>query len=313
MEGYLTDYKGTCVKLPVVLAWNFEYGSTLPCDTFEVTFIYDKAMLKALDGAVRFRAENAGKTIFIGVVDDFEITVSEEGSLVNVHGRSLAALLLDNEAEAVQYYSASLETILNNHVYPYGITNIQKTLNIAAMTFEVDSGTSQWRVLEDFLWFGAGIRPRFSRDGVLILGKADGSAFSAGSVTAMTKLALTQKRYGVISEVLVKNKRLGTQSTVLNEPFKTQGGSCRRVVNVPRTARFDAMRATGEYQIMQSQAQARLIAITVPQVFAAFPGDTLTLTDNALGLTGNFDVYRARCFADGEKAGTELTLRAREE
>ena len=308
MNTYLVDYVGNSYELPILLEWKFSYGCALPCDAFEITFIYDKSMLSALTNSKRFRAEHAGETVFLGVVDDFEVSVSEYGCIGTVNGRGLAALLLDNEAEAAQYYSASLDTILERYVYPWGITKVDKILSIPQQALVVESGTSMWRVLENFVWFGCGVKPHFSKDGVLLLGEKAGNRFVVDSNTAVTKQTLKRKRYGVISEVLVKNKVLGTSKTVANAVFAQMGGSCRRVVNVPRKTRYDAMRATGEYQIAQSKADELSISLTVPQIFAVFPGDCIELRDSPLGLSGEFYVSRTGCFADGDKAGTEIIL-----
>ena len=308
MNTYLVDFEGASYELPVLLEWKFSYGCDLPCDAFEIAFIYDKAMLSMLTNAVRFRAEHEGKTVFVGVVDDFEASVSENGCIVTVNGRGLAALLLDNEAEAAQYYAASLDMILEKYVYPLGITQVKKNVSAPQQALVVDSGASMWSVLEDFLWFGCGVKPRFSKDGVLLLGEETGTSFSADGNTAITKQVLKRKRYGVISEVLVKNKALGTSETVENTEFNQSGGCCRRVVNVPRKTRYDAMHATGEYQISQSKVGELLISLTVPQLFAAFPGDSIELCDSPLGVAGDFFVSRTSCFANGEKAGTEIIL-----
>lgn len=313
MDSFLIDYKGESFKLPVLLEWNFSYGRTLPCDAFEISFIYDKSMLTMLSNAVRFRAVHEGKTVFFGVVDDFEVSVSEYGCIVSVHGRGMAALLLDNEAEAAQYYSASLDMVLDKYVYPWGITQVKRNVSPPPQALVVDSGASMWRVLEDFLWFGCGAKPRFSKDGVLILGKEPGARLSMSGNIAASEQVLKRKRYGVISEVLVKNKALGTGSTVENTGFKNQGGCCRRVVNVPRKTRFDAMRSTGEYQIGQSKADEFMFSIVVSKIFAAFPGDIIEVSGSPLGLSGTFYVDRADCFANGDRAGTEIIMKVQEE
>lgn len=308
MITFLVDYMENSYELPVLLEWKFSYGCALPCDAFEITFIYDKSMLSVLTNSKRFRAEHEGETVFLGVVDDFEVSVSENGCIVTVNGRSLAALLMDNEAEAAQYYSASLETILERYVYPWGITQVDKILSVPQQALVVDSGASMWRVLENFVWFGCGVKPRFSKDGVLLLGERTGNRFVVDSKTAVIKQTLKRKRYGVISEVLVKNKALGTSEMIGNTEFAKIGGSCRRVVNVPRKTRYDAMRATGKYQIAQSKADELSISLTVPQIFAVFPGDYIELCDSPLGLSGEFYVNRTCCFADGNKAGTEIIM-----
>lgn len=309
MDTYLTDYRGTNYKLPVLLEWNFSYGRELPCDAFHVSFAYDKAMLPILSDAVRFKAVYGNETVFLGVIDDFEVSISDKGSTVDIYGRGLAALLLDNEAEAAQYFAASLDIVLEKYVYPYGITQIRKNVDPPSQPLEVESGASAWKVLEDFMWFGCRIKPRFSKDGVLILGKEPGRKFSINSGTAGYEQTLKRKRYGVISEVLVKNRALGTLSTVENADFKQRGGSCRRVLNVPRKTRFDAMRATGEYQISRSKSEEFEISLVVPQIFAAFPEDVIELSSSSLGAEGIFYVDRTVCFADGESAGTEIILK----
>ena len=313
MDAFLTDYRGGQFKLPVLLEWNFSYGAALPCDAFEVTFLFEAAMYPTLRDATRFYAEQDGTPVFIGIVDDFEISVSEKGSLAVVHGRGLAALLLDNEAGAAQYFSASLDTVLSNYVYPLGITNIKDVSKISTQALNVESGESCWKVLEDFVWFGCGVKPRFSADGTLLIGRQEGEKRSINGKTAATAQALKSRRYGIISEAVVKNKALGTSTVVTNADFKARGGFCRRVVNAPRKTLYNAMRATGEYQIARSKEDSFVLTLTVPALFAAFPGDVVTLTETPLGAAGTFDVARATCFADGESAGTEIILTRRGE
>lgn len=313
MEAVLTNVWGGQYRLPVLLEWNFSYGAELPCDAFEVSFLYTPDMYPVLRDAIRFSAAHEGKTVFTGVVDDFEIAVTERGSIAAVHGRSLAALLLDNEAGAAEYYAASLDTVLTGYVYPFGITNIKNVAKLSTQALNVESGASCWKVLEDFVWFGCGVKPRFSADGVLLIGRQEGVGRVVDARTAVFSQKLKSRRYGVISEAVVKNKAAGTSTVVTNAAFKRGGGCCRRVVNVPRKTVFNAMRATGEYQIAQSQEDSFSITLTLPTIFAAFPGDVVTLAETPLGTAGTYDVARAVCFADGEDAGTEIILKTRGE
>lgn len=312
MQTFLTDYTGKSYEMPVLLRWDFFYGDSLPCDAFEVCYIYKAEMLPILPEVTRFRAVHNGETVFSGVVDEFEVSYSDRGGLVYIRGRGLAALLLDNEAEAAEYFSVGLDSILNNYVYSCGISDVRRNISVPNQAIVVDSGTSCWRVLEDFMWFGSKTRPRFSRDGVLILGCESGKRFIVDRNIALTAQRLRQRRYGVLSEVLVKNKALGTVDRVFNDEFVRRGGSCRRVINVPRYTRYDAMRSTGEYQIACSKEDKLLLSITVPQLFAAFPGDIVEFTDLVLGVKGNFVVGRTNCFARSDDAGTEIIMTSRE-
>lgn len=312
MQTFLTDNKGVSYELPVALKWDISHGDRLPCDAFETAYIHNAEMLEALSAAVRFRAVYEGQTVFSGVVDEFEISYSDAGGLVYVRGRGLAALLLDNEAEAAEYCSVGTDTVLSSYVYPFGVTSVRRNVSIPNQPMVIDSGSSCWRVLEDFLWFGCRVRPRFSPDGVLILGTEKGKRYRAGRDIALTEQRFRCRRYGVISEVLVKNKSLGTVNRVRNETFIMRGGSCRRVVNVPRNTRYDAMRSTGEYQIDCSREDELLISLTVPKLFAAFPGDIVEFEDSILGVSGAYVVGRTRCFAGDDDFGTEIILTRQE-
>ena len=122
MQGYLIDKNGTEYELPELLSWDICHGLGEPCDYFEVTVLYDTEMLTELYNAVRFRAKNGNDTVFYGVVDEYIINIDESGSAVSINGRSLAALLMDNELPKCTHYSLSRDTLLSNYrhraVYP---------------------------------------------------------------------------------------------------------------------------------------------------------------------------------------------------
>ncbi|NCC67984.1 MAG: hypothetical protein EOM14_07280 [Clostridia bacterium] len=312
VQTFLTGCDGKFYEMPVLLEWDFSYGDCLPCDAFEAVYVYDVNMQAVLSKAVRFKAVYDSKTVFFGVVDEYEIICDDSGCTVTVSGRSMAALLLDNEAEAAEYWSASLQTILNTYVYGCGITDVRTNVTVPNQALVVDSGSSCWKTLENFLWFGAKVRPRFSREGTLIIGAEKSDRLCIDSSTAVSAHRYRYRRYGVISEVLVKNKSAGTVSTVENADFMANGGCCRRVVTVPRKTRYDIMRATGEYQIACSKQDELRLSVTISALFAAFPGDVVELSDTVLGLNGCYTVGRTRCFADAKSAGTEIIITSRE-
>lgn len=118
--------------------------------------------------------------------------------------------------------------------------------------FTVSSGDSQWSVLKRYCRFSAGIQPRFSKDGTLILNGEAGDMVDLRNAGFFIKTRFVDTRYGNISEVLVKNRVTGASYTVENAEFKKRGGSARRVINVPRTSTYDSMRYTGQYQINEA-------------------------------------------------------------
>ena len=310
MTGYLIDYRGAAYELPPILSWDMRHTRGNPADAFEIRFLYGTDMLGMLRDAARFRAVHEGEIVFFGVVDEFEIVSDSAGMTVSVRGRGLAALLMDNEAEAAQYFSVGAQFILDRHVYPFGISEVRFGELPKAASFVIASGESQWSVLENFAWFIGGVRPRFSRDGVLILRHEVGDTLLIDEKTGVSRVVCREQRYGEVSQVIVKNRVWGISAEVENREFIERGGCARRVVNVPRYTGHDVMRYTGEYQIARSKEHSVVVEITLPELFAAFPGDRVELAGGVAGtgISGEFAVSESRCSARAERGETVLTL-----
>lgn len=308
MTAYLTDFNGCTAQLPVLLGWDLRHGLGNPCDAFDIKFLYNPSMLGILSDATRFKAVFNDETVFFGVVDDFTVTADDFGMTASVSGRGLAALLLDNESAPAEYFYPSLQFILDHHVYPWGISDVLTSNIPTCSAFSVSGGSSQWKILEDFVWFSGGIRPRFSKDGVLLLDKSPGKNLVIDKNTPVFSHKYCEQRYGIISSVLVNNKALNITSIVENQEFSARGGNCRRVVSVPRNTFYDAMRHTGNYQLERSKEEQISLEISLLKPFAAFPGDRLTIEDSPLGICGSFLVSESRCWANENGGGTVLTL-----
>lgn len=310
MTGFVTLCSGETMTLPELLSWDLEHGFCSPCDSFEVSFLYSPEMFVPLEKAVRFRAEHAGATVFCGVVDEFELSADPSGCAAVLRGRGVQALLLDNEAESAQYTGATADFILERHAAAFGVTDFDTSgAETLRCTLSVSSGDSCWSVIDAFARFGAGLRPRFSPEGRLVLnGRHGGRELEINAYTSISSQSFVQDRYGVISTAVVKNRVTGSEAVVENTDFLALGGMRRRLVNVPRKTAWDAMRHTGTYQIRRSAENFRTCTLTLPELFAAFPGDTAALKNTPLGLDGRFLVTSSRCWADGSGAGTVLKL-----
>ena len=118
----LETWDGAEYTLPVLVRWELEYTGGVPCDSMTAVCLYDPGMAEILPKATRFTAYRDGGIMLRGVVDAYEISLSQQGLLASIEGRGMAALLLDNESEALTYGRAMLSEILGNHVLPYGIT-----------------------------------------------------------------------------------------------------------------------------------------------------------------------------------------------
>lgn len=307
----LITYDGERVLLPVLLDWDLLYTASVPCDSMSATCLYSADMARVLPKATRFRALEDGMLRLAGVVDAYEITMDGRGLLVTVEGRGMAALLIDNEAEAVTYGRASEEDILASHVTPYGI-KAERTRSVTGENYAVTSGSSQWKALRSFTHRYGGFDPYFTPEGVLVLDKLWGSGrtLAVNDRTPLKAFAQRGQRYGVISEMVLYDKVQKVRHSVENQPFKSQGGCRRQVLYMPRSTAA-SRRYTGEYQISQSALEALVLELVLPYPFAAFPGDRVELTLDRLKLAGAYDVVEARSRTDAGGAVTELTVSER--
>ncbi len=63
-----------------------------------------------------------GEVVFFGPVDELQRRFSSEGCMLEIVARSMAALLLENEAIPQTYAYPSLPLLFERHGKPYGFT-----------------------------------------------------------------------------------------------------------------------------------------------------------------------------------------------
>ena len=310
MTGQIITCRHEVYDLPELLEWTVVHTGSVPCDTYAVTFLYNKTMAEPLHLAAGFLAMADGAVVLRGIVDEYTVELGKNGLLATVSGRGYAARLLDNESRPMTYETATLEEIVRNHVTPYGIAAAETAAVRATAPYTVAVGTSQWKVLQDFCRTFGGFEPRFGRDGRLMAAPEQGGGkLTVNDDSPVLSCVLREDHYGVLTEVLVIDKTRNVSYTVQNRDMMEREGQCRRVVYTPGQSTWAAMRYTGEYQIRESAKDERLVELTLPGSFVAFPGDTVELELKRMGLQGSYRVAEVEntCSAAGARA--ILTLR----
>ncbi len=298
-------------QLPPLLSWRVTHTGTVPCDSFSVTFVYQKEMAEVLALAAGFAAAEKGETMLRAIVDEYTVDLDENGLTATVSGRGYAARLLDNESRPVTYQQATLAEILANHAQPYGITCREEAAVRAETVYTVAAGSSQWKAVESFCRAYGGFSPRFSREGELLAGpEKPGRTLSIGEGDPVLACTLREDHYGVLTEALVIDKTQNQAFSVKNQEMLDKGGQCRRVLYTPGQSTWAAMRYTGEYQIQRSREEAWTAEVTLPGSFLAFPGDRAAVSLGRMGLSGTFRVAEAENRFDSRNgARAVLTLK----
>ena len=309
MRGYVTDTAGRQWLLPQPTAWRMEYTAGTPCDSFWMRCPWEAGSGTKPGEWSRFWAEHGGERVFTGVVDECQVEQSGNGSVLELSGRGMAALLLDNEALGQDYGTATLEDILRDHVAPYGIELAGEASLPAVSPFSVPTGSSEWAVLYEFAQYCGGVCPRFDRAGRLVLeGWTEVENLAISDATPVTSLTVRDRRYGVLSQILVRDRVRQTVEQVEATDFLRMGGRCRRVMTMPGRSSYQAMRYSGQFQLDRSAAELVRMEAVVPVLFYGKPGDLVRIQRSDWDRNGSWRVVEASVQADEAGGRTRLEL-----
>lgn len=309
MTAYMTDAQGRRWTLPQASAWRLEYTAGVPCDSFWLRCPWNRENAAKPEDWVGFTAEQDGKRVFTGLVDECEVSVDGRGSLLEVSGRGMAARLLDNEALGQDYLSATQEDILRDHVTPYGITAAPGAALSPVSRFSVATGSSEWSVVYEFARYYGGVAPRFDREGRLVLtGWKDSRELVVDDRTSLISLVRRDRRYGALSQVLVRDRWSGRVEAVNNAAFQRSGGQARRVITMPTRSSYKTMRYSGQFQLDKSAAGLVRVELTVGETFCAWPGDMVVLQRTGWDWNGRYRAAQVTVGMDERGRWSRLEL-----
>lgn len=309
MTGYLLLADGTRLQLPVWVSWRLKRTGTVPCDCFEGVCLWDGGLDRTLDRANRLILEENSIRRFTGVLDEYELCWSGEGTGLALSARGMAALLLDNEAQGQDYQVATLADILRNHVSPLGIELAEMDHLPPVNGFAVAAGSSQWQVLDGFARCHAGVEPRFDVYGRLsVTRRVPEGKVEIGDCAGVIRVAWHDRRCKVCSEVLVRSRGPGEAQRVVNQDFLNQGGQRRRVITMPRKSGYQAMRFSGQYQLDRSARERLRLELTLDGGSPCQPGDRAEVSLSCPALSGSWTVLETETVLDHKGCRTKLTL-----
>lgn len=301
MTAFVEDSGHVTWTLPKPLAWRLEYTAGVPCDSFWLRCAWDANNTTRPGDWVGFTAEHEGERVFTGVVDECEVSLTGQGRVLELSGRGMAALLLDNEALGQDYQVATQRDILRDHVLPYGIQAAPGGDLPPVSRFSVATGSSEWSVVYEFARYYGGVAPRFDRKGRLVLsGWDDSRERVVDDSSPLISLARRDRRYGVLSQVVTRDRWSGATQTVENSAFAAKGGRSRRIITMPTRSSYKAMRYSGQFQLDRSASELERLEVTVGEVFCVWPGDLVTVRRGGLDWNGR---YRAVKVAVGMDKG----------
>lgn len=309
MEILLLTARGERLTLPPFLSWELRRTGSVPCDSFEGVCPWDGGLDGALSQASRLLAEENGRRCFTGVVDECRLTWDGKGGRLSLSARGMAALLLDNESPAMDYQVATLTDILRDHVAPCGVETGKVDKLPAVSGFSVASGTSRWRVVERFARCCGGVEPTFDVEGRLRLtARPEGATWQMGPRTGVEAVEWRDKRYGVVSEVLVQDRRTQTSRHLRNESYTAQGLKRSQVLLLSGKNSLRSLTDAGQYLLDRSAGERLRLELTLTGHAPCQPGDRVELTLERPALSGRYRVLETCASLSSGGLTTLLTL-----
>lgn len=309
MRCWVTLGSGGQLELPTAISWKFCYGTDTPCDSFFLRCLWERGQEKVLGAACRFYAEWEGERVFTGVVDEYAVICGKDGLYLEMSGRGMAALLLDNEAMPAEYQWATRAVIVADHVSPYGVTAVGGDRLPAVAAFTVSSGESEWSVVRRFACYYGGVVPRFDRQGRLVLdAPGDGQEVRVQDSDPVTGWEYRDERHGVLSQVAVRRRTSRGTQWVSDSAFLAEGGRARKVITVPNTTGTAAMRYTADYQLRAARRERVRMRITVAGAFLAWPGQLVSVELKDCGANGRYRAAQSEVSCGSGGLTTTLVL-----
>ena len=99
MRGELLCWDGRRIRLPDAVEWRFQYGCGTPCDSFQLTCLWEPDSGNDLAEAVSFTAEENGERLFTGVVDELDLEKNKVRVTISMFGRETPVELELDQAE----------------------------------------------------------------------------------------------------------------------------------------------------------------------------------------------------------------------
>lgn len=227
LKFILKDTNGKITELKKPLKVSFVSSEEAPADRLTAVFAVDGNIpviesVEMLDGIER---------LFYGLVDEQVTEETAEGMLLTVYARSLACILLDNEAMPQTYCIPSMPLLMKRHFSPLGFDHFIGSDEAFNGEMTVSKGMSEWTVLKSFCDAFIGTVPRIHTDGTIdITGNINETVYLQPERIISIKRSLKNKN--LISQMIARTYTGGGyEMQIENNSAKKLGIKRRRYIN----------------------------------------------------------------------------------
>lgn len=290
------------LPMPISVVYNSEFS--VPADSITVEIPY----ISGCDDGDFLYGYDGERLVFKGQID--EITTQKSGDKITVviSARSMAGLLLDNEAEPCVYFNASSSVIFERHLKPFGFSEYVGDNEPYFGYVRISKGMSEWQVLENYCMNKYGKMPRITGDGRVILnGNTEGEKLCFGmGGCGYTAAKSTIKRYKVISEVKLRIKQENRYGSTIKNDLADKRLEKRRYVDALTGG---GSVGTADRIIKNSNRNAYEVVFECPYRLNCEAGNRASIDDEILGKADGLYIHKLKYIANNRGEKTTVTLR----
>ncbi len=223
LKYILRDVGGNATAFSSPLKVSLVSSQDAPADSLTAVFAVS-GRIPALRSAEVLRD---GERVFFGYIDEQSEELNDNGRFLTVSARSLAAVLLDNEACPQIYCSPSMPLLMKRHFAPLGFKDYIGADKAFNGQLVITKGMSEWAVLRSFCEYFTGTAPRIKADGVIdISGEENsGTVYLSPDKTFMIKRELKNK--ALVSRIWARTRAAGDYSLPVDSKRAAQAGVTR--------------------------------------------------------------------------------------
>ena len=268
----LTDVNGQATSFFKPVSMNIVTSLDAPADSFKASF-YVSGEIPVINSAAVYNGE---KLIFFGYADEQRETKTDKGCLLEIRARSLAALLLDNEAMPCTYCLMNMELLFERHFKPLGFKGYIGTSEALDKRLIIKKGMNEWDVLENFCRLKYKSRPFVTNDGYIDTGEAEDrdTVFLGGN----KRISRIFRRSAVISDIYTRLEPGGDYIMhTQNTSALSKGIIRKRCFNAADKNRKSNM--LPEEMINESNRKAEVYIIETDNIAECSRGDRLIIPE----------------------------------
>lgn len=264
-----------------------------PADSLSLNYPVDPELINKYSlykeelSHIKVYSEQDSSLIFNGSIDEQSLELSNNGATLTIHARSLASVLLDNEAQPQIYEVPTTELIFERHARPYGFTEFTGSNLSFSDQFIVSKGLCEWQVISNFSKTFLNTKPYVNNLGVINFTpeiKNSGITFSnyKNSALRYTEIAIDYKRCKPLSEIFIRTDKNGSYSTIVSDALAINKGITRkRYVNATDNVKDPIAKC--ERLLMDARLDAFKIKLICPYAIPVAIFSSVSLFDSYLG------------------------------